>query len=46
MSESKNHDRIPVDPDHTTLAIARLFADIRAKFALCQISFGFSRMRR
>ncbi len=35
MSESRVQNRIPrVDPDHATGAIRRLFAEIRAKFAL------------
>ena len=35
MSESRDQNRIqPVDPDHATGAIRRLFAEIRAKFAL------------
>ncbi len=35
MGEPKNQNRIqPVDPDHATGAIRRLFAEIRAKFAL------------
>jgi uncharacterized peroxidase-related enzyme len=35
MAEPKNQIRIqPVDPDHATGAITRLFADIGAKFAL------------
>jgi len=35
MSESGDQNRIqPVDPDHATGAIGRLFAEIRAKFAL------------
>jgi uncharacterized peroxidase-related enzyme len=35
MSESRDQNRIPrVDPDHATGAIGRLFAEIRAKFAL------------
>jgi len=35
MSESRDQNRIqPVDPDHATGAISRLFAEIRTKFAL------------
>ena len=35
MSESRNQNRLqPIDPDHATGAITRLFAEIRAKFAL------------
>ena len=35
MSESRNQNRIqPVDPDRATGAIKRLFAEVRAKFAL------------
>src|SRR5216683_1522725 len=35
MGEPKNQSRIqPVDPDHATGAIMRLFAEIRTKFAL------------
>jgi uncharacterized peroxidase-related enzyme len=35
MSESRDQNRIqPVDPDHATGAIRRVFAEIRAKFAL------------
>jgi uncharacterized peroxidase-related enzyme len=35
MSEFRDQNRIqPVDPDHATGAIRRLFAEIRAKFAL------------
>ena len=35
MSETRNQNRIPpVDPDHATGAIRRLFAEIRTKFAL------------
>ena len=35
MSESRDQNRIPpVDPDHATGAIRRLFVEIRAKFAL------------
>jgi uncharacterized peroxidase-related enzyme len=35
MSEFRDQNRIqPVDPDHATGAIGRLFAQIRAKFAL------------
>jgi len=35
MSGSRDQNRIqPVDPDHTTGAIRRLFAEIRAKFTL------------
>jgi uncharacterized peroxidase-related enzyme len=35
MSESRDQNRIqPVDPDRATGAIGRLFAEIRAKFAL------------
>jgi uncharacterized peroxidase-related enzyme len=35
MSQSRDQIRIqPVDPDHATGAIRRLFAEIRAKFAL------------
>lgn len=35
MSESRDQNRIqPVDPDHANGAISRLFAEIRAKFAL------------
>jgi len=35
MSESRDQNRIPpVDPDHATGAIRRLFAEIRTKFAL------------
>jgi uncharacterized peroxidase-related enzyme len=35
MSESRNQNRIqPVDLDHTTGTIRRLFAELRAKFAL------------
>jgi uncharacterized peroxidase-related enzyme len=35
MSESRNQNRIqPVDPDHATGALGRLFAEIRSKFAL------------
>jgi uncharacterized peroxidase-related enzyme len=35
MSESRVQNRIqPVDPDHATGSIGRLFAEIRAKFAL------------
>ena len=35
MSESRNQNRIqPVDPDRATGAIKRLFAGVRAKFAL------------
>jgi uncharacterized peroxidase-related enzyme len=35
MNESRDQNRIPpVDPDHATGAITRLFAEIRAKFAL------------
>jgi uncharacterized peroxidase-related enzyme len=35
MSESRVQNRIqPVDPDHATGSIRRLFAEIRAKFAL------------
>jgi hypothetical protein len=35
MREPKNQNRIhPVDPDHATGAIKRLFAEIRTKFAL------------
>ena len=35
MTESRDQNRIqPVDPDHATGAIGRLFAEIRAKFAL------------
>jgi len=35
MSGSRDQNRIqPVDPDHTTGAIRRLFAEIRTKFAL------------
>jgi uncharacterized peroxidase-related enzyme len=35
MSGSRDQNRIqPVDPDHATGAIRRLFAEIRAKFAL------------
>jgi uncharacterized peroxidase-related enzyme len=35
MSDSRDQNRIePVDPDHATGAIGRLFAEIRARFAL------------
>ena len=35
MSGSRDQNRIqPVDPDHATGAIRRLFAEIRTKFAL------------
>jgi len=34
MSESRGQNRIQVDPAHTTGAIGRLFAEIRAKFSL------------
>jgi AhpD family alkylhydroperoxidase len=35
MSESRDQNRIqPIDPDHAIGAISRLFAEIRAKFAL------------
>ena len=35
MSETRNQKRIqPVDPDRATGAIERLFAEVRAKFAL------------